>query len=80
MKHFVLALFAATVLLIGGCGGGASETQEGVQTITFWHSFVSSTEPALKELIKRFEAENPTIRINAQYIPTGDAAPDTKVP
>ena len=41
--------------------------------ITFWHSFVSSTIPALNNLIAKFESENPNIRIKAQYIPSGDA-------
>jgi len=42
-------------------------------TITFWHSFVASTIPALKDLIKQFESDHPTIEIKAQYVPTGDA-------
>jgi len=42
-------------------------------TITFWHSFVASTFPALEELITKFESDHPNIRIKAQYIPTGDA-------
>lgn len=42
-------------------------------TILFWHSFVPSTQPALKEMIAKFEKENPGIKINAQYVPTGDA-------
>lgn len=41
--------------------------------ITFWHSFVASTIPSLEELIKKFEAEHPGIKIKAQYVPTGDA-------
>lgn len=63
-------LFA--VLAFAGCGGDRSASS-GVTTITFWHSFVSSTRPALKQLIEAFETEHPDIRINAQYIPTGDA-------
>lgn len=42
-------------------------------TITFWHSFVQSTRPALEKLLDRFEEQHPNIRIDAQYIPTGDA-------
>ncbi len=41
--------------------------------IIFWHSFVATTIPALNELIERFERENPDIKIDAQYVPTGDA-------
>lgn len=42
-------------------------------TITFWHSFVSSTIPAFNHLVTKFEEEHPDIKIVAQYIPTGDA-------
>lgn len=72
-KIAVLVVCFST-LLFSGCGGSAENTETpGTVTITFWHSFVSSTIPALEELIDRFEAENPGIRINPQYIPTGDA-------
>ncbi len=53
--------------------GQKKEQVEGKTTITFWHSFVSSTVPALNELLKKFEQEHPTITIKAQYVPTGDA-------
>jgi multiple sugar transport system substrate-binding protein len=46
--------------------------QKGI-TLTFWHSFVATTHPALAELINRFEQEHPGLRIHAQYVPTGDA-------
>ncbi len=41
--------------------------------VVFWHSFVASTIPALNKIIQRFEKENPDIKIEAQYVPTGDA-------
>jgi len=49
------------------------EQDKDVVTITFWHSFVTSTIPALNELVARFESDHPGIKIKAQYIPTGDA-------
>lgn len=64
-RHLVLLL----AFLICGCRGGSGED---VVTLRFWHSFVASTRPALAELIDRFEEEHPGIRINAQYVPTGD--------
>lgn len=67
----VVAL-AVSVVSFAGCGGSES-SNDGRVTITFWHSFVSGSIPALRELIARFEEEHPGIRINAQYIPTGDA-------
>lgn len=58
-------------LLAAGCGGGQAE--DGRTRVVFWHSFVSSTIPALEDLVARFEEEHPEIRLDAQYIPTGDA-------
>lgn len=40
--------------------------------ITFWHSFVSHTIPALNEIIELYEKENPDVKILAQYVPSGD--------
>jgi multiple sugar transport system substrate-binding protein len=75
MRAILCLFFVATVSLsIVGCNsqsGGSSA--DGRTTITFWHSFVQSTLPALNELIDRFHEEHPDIRINAQYVPTGDA-------
>lgn len=61
------------VVAVSGCGGERGGSRDGRVTITFWHSFVSGTIPALRELISRFEEEHPHIRVDAQYIPTGDA-------
>jgi multiple sugar transport system substrate-binding protein len=63
-----ILLFAGLALC---CHHG--DDADGRVTITFWHSFVATTIPSLNELISRFEAEHPTIRIKAQYVPTGDA-------
>lgn len=76
MKYFRNLLLASLIAipLWSGCGGSSGSDADGdVVTITFWHSFVSSSIPALEELLDRFEEEHPGIRINAQYIPTGDA-------
>ncbi len=62
----------ALALIDPACRNHDRRTGDGV-TITFWHSFVASTVPALNELITRFEAQHPGIVIKAQYIPTGDA-------
>src|SRR5690606_36875938 len=63
------------ILLIALAGLNCSDNSrdDGTVTITFWHSFVASTIPAFDELIKKFEKENPGLKINAQYVPTGDA-------
>ena len=67
--RYKLVVLAIAVLSLAGCSGGnASDTV----TIRFWHSFVSNTRPALDKLIERFEAEHPGIKVDAQYVPTGD--------
>jgi multiple sugar transport system substrate-binding protein len=71
LKKIIIFLFIGVLLSVSGCGKGEDKF-DGV-TITFWHSFISSTIPALTDLIEKFEKENPGIRINAQYIPSGDA-------
>lgn len=68
----VFALLAISLVSFSGCGG-SGDANDGRATVTFWHSFVSGSIPALEEMIDRFEEENPDIRIDAQYIPTGDA-------
>lgn len=61
-----------SILILFNCGGDDSG-QAGKKEVVFWHSFVSSTVPALNSLIEDFEKEHPHIDIRAQYIPTGDA-------
>lgn len=69
-KNIILAILIFVIL--SGCGGKESDNS-GKITIKFWHSFVSSTIPALKKLIASFEKDHPNIRIDAQYVPSGDA-------
>ena len=68
---FVLSL--AIVITFLSCGEKDKKNSDGKVNIVFWHSFVSSTIPALNELIDKFEKEHPNINIDAQYIPSGDA-------
>lgn len=72
-RIFLIALFAVLVFTLNGCGSKDKGNTDGTVTIKFWHSFISSTIPALDALIDKFEAENPGIKIDAQYIPSGDA-------
>lgn len=68
-------VFSLSLLLVlaNGCGQKEKTDRKETPTVTFWHSFVSSTVPALDQLIARFESEHPHIKIKAQYVPTGDA-------
>ncbi len=75
MRKYLLILSLIAGIALNGCNGSGSNQSEkgGKVTITFWHSFVSSTVPALDTLIATFEKTHPDIVINAQYVPTGDA-------
>jgi multiple sugar transport system substrate-binding protein len=68
----LLSVLLALLIPFAGCKKKADDGERKV-VITFWHSFVSATVPALEELIKKFEEEHSDIRLKAQYIPTGDA-------
>lgn len=70
-----LIYLVAVVILIQSLVLSCSSKNENDKRIkiVFWHSFVASTIPALDELINRFEKEHPNIKIDAQYVPTGDA-------
>ncbi len=73
-QRSLIPTFVAIVLLLTpGCGRKDTGDTSGKVTITFWHSCVSSTVPALNELIAKFEQEHPNIQVKAQYVPTGDA-------
>ena len=72
-KIIILVLTVALVITFLSCGEKDKKNSEGKVDIVFWHSFVSSTIPALNELIDKFEKEHPNINIDAQYIPSGDA-------
>src|SRR5690606_19360062 len=73
MKLKSIFLISLLILISFNCGGDKKQSGEGEVEILFWHSFISSTVPALNELIEKFEEENPGIKIKAQYIPSGDA-------
>jgi len=66
---FLLGCLILILTALISCSGNHEDPVK----IRFWHSFVASTHPVLEQLIRRFEADHPGIRINAQYVPTGDA-------
>lgn len=68
MKYFILIIL---IIFVYSCNN-EQQNNDKIQ-IKFWHSFVSSTLPALDTLIYDFEKNHPQIKILAQYVPTGDA-------
>ncbi|MBN1895172.1 ABC transporter substrate-binding protein [bacterium] len=67
------AVFLVVLISILRCGKPSDQAADGRVTVVFWHSFVSSTIPALNDLIVQFENAHPGIDIKTQYVPTGDA-------
>lgn len=72
MRLHLLSIAGILLMVAAGCGKKAEE-QSSVVTLTFWHSTVSSTVPALNELVEKFHREYPGIEVKPQYVPTGDA-------
>ncbi|MDO7868873.1 extracellular solute-binding protein [Nocardioides jiangxiensis] len=73
---------AAVALVLSACGGGgttaaSSDTPDHASlkaTLTWWDTSDPTNEgPAFKELIKRFNAEYPNVKINYQSVPFGEA-------
>ena len=60
MRKFLLTLAAS----VGLAAGAASADEE----VTFWYHFDNPENP-IKELVAKFESENPGIKIDAQSIP-----------
>ncbi len=74
MRRLVWGLLPVLCLSVALTGCGKKSDQKGdVVTVTFWHSTVSSTVPALNELVAKFHQEYPGIEVKPQYVPTGDA-------
>ncbi|MCU0414643.1 MAG: hypothetical protein MUE91_09635 [Ignavibacteriaceae bacterium] len=65
MKKFTFIFLTLSILFLSSCGSEKKRT-DGEITVKFWHSFISSSVPALKELITKFEEQNPGIKIDAQ--------------
>ncbi|MCB0732801.1 MAG: extracellular solute-binding protein, partial [Ignavibacteriae bacterium] len=66
-----LILISALLLLITCSSEKSGDNKKQIE-IRFWHSFVASSIPALNKMIVKFENENPDLKINAQYVPSGD--------
>lgn len=73
IRSGIMSLVGLALLVPLGCGREGGEKPGERIKIVFWHSFVSSTVPALNELVADFEREHPELSISPQYVPTGDA-------
>ncbi|GII55110.1 sugar-binding protein [Planotetraspora thailandica] len=63
------AALAVLALAVAGCGSGSGSQEPGKTTITFWDNNGGTRTPIYQELIKRFEAANPTIHVEYVGIP-----------
>ena len=59
------------MLLLAACGGGGTTTgttpAAGPVTITYWYTEDTGETPVIQQLIQQFQAQNPNIKVNAQY-------------
>ena len=61
---FVLGMLILLFAMpLAACGG--SSNASGPVTITYWYTEGSNEAPAIKDLVAKFEAQNPTIKVNA---------------
>ena len=67
----LLALVLSLLMLMSSCAIAEFDPTipaDTVTDITFWYSFTGENETKLTEQIAAFEAANPNIKVNAQYI------------
>ncbi|GGO89583.1 sugar ABC transporter substrate-binding protein [Nocardioides phosphati] len=73
---------AAVALVLSACGGGGAASPSADKTdhdalkatLTWWDTSDPTNEaPAFKQLIKKFNAEYPNVKINYQSVPFGEA-------
>lgn len=64
MSQKLQTTIAASLIALAACAGAA----EAATTVKFWHSFNKSNGEALDKVIAGFEAANPDIDIEAEYV------------
>ncbi len=81
---FIAMMMLLTAVLAGCSGGQDAETSNAtadtsnatevaeVTEVDFWHGYTTEKTEALEELIARYESENPTVKINAKFVATGE--------
>lgn len=84
MKKFMILIMLLTLALtsvLTGCGQKAESATNASETkaessepveVEFWHGYTAEKTEVLDELIKRYEAENPNVKINAKFVATGE--------
>ena len=75
---FATSLCILLMLLLTACIGststsGSTPTASATVTLTYWYTEATSETPVILGQIQAFEQQNPNIKINAQYIPYGEA-------
>ena len=78
LTTFAISLCILPMLLLTACIGSSSTsrsipTASATVTLTYWYTEATSETPVILGQIQAFEQQNPNIKINAQYVPYGEA-------
>ena len=66
---------AALAVFVAACGGGGDDNEATPSqptknvTLTFWNGFTGPDRPALEEIVKRFNASHPKIKVQMTIMP-----------
>jgi multiple sugar transport system substrate-binding protein len=70
-SSLIFVIFSVAFFLISGCEKkGPESTGDGTVTIVFKHGKVPGDPEHMKRLLKRFEKENPGIKVNDETLPS----------
>ncbi|MFJ5925958.1 extracellular solute-binding protein [Kitasatospora sp. NPDC092948] len=70
----LVAALAVTLAACGSSGSGSDAKGDGPVTITYWDTSNATNEaPNYQELVKKFEAANPNIKVNFENVPFDQA-------
>jgi len=71
---YLLPLAILSAMFLAACGGTTTPSPStGPVTLKYWYTEATAEAPAILQLVQQFEQQNPNIKVNAEYVPFGDA-------
>lgn len=75
LSTLLILVFFTTMFTLTGCKEEAAKEAK----VVFWHTLNEQEQITLKNIIDEFEAANPNIKVEVEYVPFGDAQNKFKV-